>query len=54
MPVNNHLKQGWGLAYKEVDGHPRLYGTGGGTNLDEINLDTWTTINSMTIKDKED
>ena len=54
MPVNNNLRQGWGLAYKEVNGHSRLYGTGGGINIDEIDPNTWTTLKSMTIKDKKD
>ena len=44
------MREGWGLASKEVDGQPRLYATGGDTNLYVIDPVDWKTLSHLTVK----
>lgn len=51
MPKNNKLKQGWGLAYKELDsGEHRLYATDGGSNIYVIDPVAWDTLSTIAVK----
>jgi len=51
MPKNNKLKQGWGLAYKQLDsGEHRLYATDGSSNIYVIDPVAWDTLSTIAVK----
>ena len=51
MPKNNKLKQGWGLAYAQLEtGDHRLYATDGSSNIYVIDPVAWTTLSTIKVK----
>ena len=50
MPKNNKLKQGWGLAYSQLDsGEHRLYATDGTSNIYVIDPVAWETLRTIEV-----
>ena len=56
MPINNSLRQGWGLAYGQSYKEGKidcLYATDGSSNIYIINPVTWTQIGKIPVVDSE-